>query len=123
MTGQASATNVNGTLLAILAKHGPWAFFACCFLGIVVCYQLRPAAIAQEALAADRLKLLNAITASLDTNAKSIGTITVALNALDKTIETMSIVVNSNAVDIRKAHDEEMESLDCIEAALKKGGT
>jgi hypothetical protein len=120
--------STNGTLLAILAKHGPWAFFACAFLGIVVCYQLRPAAIAQEALAEDRVKLIAAVTKSIELNTSSIQQMTDAIKRLNETMERIETssrevgqMMRGFVTEVTECHEEQQKKLDAIGAKL--GGT
>lgn len=108
----AKDTNGNISLKYMLAKHGAWAFFACIFLTIVVVNVIQPATKAQEALASDRVKLLDAVTLSLQQNSAT-------MQKNSETMLKMADAVEQLNDAIQTLNDAQKQSLNLQENSNK----
>ena len=108
-----------------LAKHGPWALMAgaCAFaLWLTV---IKPAASAQEATAKDRTRLLDAITATMEQNSKSMAGMAAAVEKLNQTLvqlnngqDEMSKSLKDFTKGVTDCHESQHKKLDEIKAKL-----
>ena len=95
----------------IYVRWGLGAFFAVMFFSVIVFYQLRPAAEAQQALTQDRSRLMDAVTVSLkrsdasgEAMSEAVKGTNAAVKGLNTAVQMLNVTMRSIEVSQQQTH-------------------
>lgn len=102
----------------ILAKHGPWAFFASVFLGIIVFYQIKPNADERQMLMKVTTESLQANSDSMKKMAHAVESLNETLNSMKKNTEEVNKKIGAFVESVTETHQGQTKLLETINGKL-----